>query len=50
MKTTKGDEDDSGRAARKRPTVGERIIEGWEQAVAWTRRKNDRKNSGKRNV
>ena len=29
-------------AARKRPTVGERIIEGLEQAVAWTRGKNDR--------
>ena len=25
------------RAARKRPTVGERIIEGLEQAIAWTR-------------
>src|SRR5450432_4870844 len=29
-------------AARKRPTVGERIIEGLEQAVAWTRGENDR--------
>jgi putative transcriptional regulator len=25
------------RAPRKRPTVGERIIEGLEQAIAWTR-------------
>ncbi|MBI1787434.1 MAG: hypothetical protein HYR60_07780 [Acidobacteria bacterium] len=31
-----------GRLARKRPTVGERIIEGLEQAVAWTRGENDR--------
>jgi hypothetical protein len=30
------------RATRKRPTVGERIIEGLEQAVAWTRGENDR--------
>ena len=37
----------SGRAAktpvptpRKRPTVGERIIEGLEQAIAWTRGEN----------
>src|SRR5258706_5607328 len=29
-------------SARKRPTVGERIIEGLEQAVAWTRGHNDR--------
>jgi hypothetical protein len=28
--------------AKKRPTVGERIIEGLEQAVAWTRGKSDR--------
>lgn len=28
-------------AAKKRPTVGGRIIEGLEQAVAWTRGKND---------
>jgi len=27
---------------RKRPTVGERIIEGLEQAIAWTGGKNDR--------
>jgi putative transcriptional regulator len=39
--------DKSGRAARtpvrtprKRPTVGERIIEGLEQAIAWTRGEN----------
>jgi putative transcriptional regulator len=31
-----------GRVARKRPTVGERIVEGLEQAVAWTRGENDR--------
>jgi hypothetical protein len=31
-----------GRTARKRPTVGERIIEGLEQAVTWTRGENDR--------
>src|SRR5713226_5836423 len=30
------------RVAGKRPTVGERIIEGLEQAVAWTRGENDR--------
>jgi putative transcriptional regulator len=30
------------RAAHKRPTVGQRIIEGLEQAVAWTRGENDR--------
>lgn len=30
------------RVARKRPTVGERIIEGLEQAVTWTRGENDR--------
>jgi putative transcriptional regulator len=29
------------RVATKRPTVGERIVEGLEQAVAWTR-ENDR--------
>jgi putative transcriptional regulator len=29
------------RAPRKRPTVGERIIEGLEQAIAWTRGEND---------
>jgi putative transcriptional regulator len=28
-------------AARKRPTAGARIIEGLEQAIAWTRGKND---------
>jgi putative transcriptional regulator len=30
------------RLARKRPTVGKRIIQGLEQAVAWTRGNNDR--------
>ena len=30
------------RAAHKRPTVGQRIIEGLEQAVAWTRGENNR--------
>jgi len=30
------------RIAKKRPTVGERIIEGLEQAVAWTRGENAR--------
>lgn len=31
-----------GRAVRKRPSVGARIIEGLEQAVAWTRGENNR--------
>jgi putative transcriptional regulator len=30
------------RVPQERPTVGERIIEGLEQAVAWTRGENDR--------
>jgi putative transcriptional regulator len=30
------------RAGRGRPTAGKRIIEGLEQAVAWTRGNNDR--------
>jgi putative transcriptional regulator len=30
------------RPAKNRPTVGERIIEGLEQAVQWTRGENDR--------
>jgi putative transcriptional regulator len=30
------------RAAARRPTVGKRIVEGLEQAVAWTRGENDR--------
>ena len=30
------------RAAHKRPAVGQRMIEGLEQAVAWTREENDR--------
>ena len=29
-----------GRTARKRPTVGGRIIEGLEEAIAWTRGEN----------
>ena len=29
------------RTSRKRPTVGERIIEGLEQAIAWTRGENE---------
>jgi hypothetical protein len=28
--------------AAKRPTAGERIIEGLEQAIAWTKGENDR--------
>ncbi|HXK07828.1 MAG TPA: helix-turn-helix domain-containing protein [Verrucomicrobiae bacterium] len=31
----------SARTPKKRPTVGARIIEGLEQAVAWTRGEND---------
>jgi putative transcriptional regulator len=43
MKTkTKAKKVSLGRGARMRPTVGERIIEGLEQAVAWTRGENDR--------
>lgn len=30
------------RLTKKRPTVGKRIIEGLEQAIAWTRGNNDR--------
>ncbi len=30
------------RPARKRPTVGERVIEGLEQAIAWTKGENGR--------
>lgn len=30
-----------GRVAKKRPTVGARIIEGLEQAIRWTRGEND---------
>jgi len=30
-----------GRVAKKRPTVGTRIIEGLEQAIRWTRGDND---------
>jgi putative transcriptional regulator len=43
MKTkTKAKKAATSRVARKRPTAGERIIEGLEQAVAWTRGENDR--------
>ncbi len=43
MKTqTKAKKAPKGRVARMRPTVGERIIEGLEQAEAWTRGQNDR--------
>jgi putative transcriptional regulator len=43
MKTkTKAKKAANRRLATKRPTVGERIIEGLEQAVAWTRGENDR--------
>ena len=43
MKTkTKAKKAAESRVVRKRPTVGERIIEGLEQAVAWTRGENDR--------
>jgi putative transcriptional regulator len=31
----------SARAPKKRPTIGERIIEGLEEAIAWTRGAND---------
>jgi putative transcriptional regulator len=30
-----------GEVAKRRPTVGARIIEGLEQAIAWTRGEND---------
>ena len=30
-----------GRVTKKRPTVGARVIEGLEQAIAWTRGEND---------
>jgi putative transcriptional regulator len=43
MKTTaKAKKAVRSRISGKRPTVGERIIEGLEQAVAWTRGENDR--------
>lgn len=29
------------RAPKKRPTVGARIVEGLEEAIAWTRGEND---------
>jgi putative transcriptional regulator len=40
--TTKAKKTAKSRSVRKRPTVGERIVEGLEQAVAWTRGENDR--------
>jgi putative transcriptional regulator len=40
--TTKTKTSVKARVARKRPTVGERIIEGLEQAVAWSRGENSR--------
>src|SRR5258708_1138479 len=43
MKTTaKAKRARQDRATGKRPTVGERIIEGLEEAIAWTRGRNDR--------
>jgi len=43
MKTkTRARQAAKGRIAKKRPTVGQRIIEGLEQAVAWTRGEKDR--------
>ena len=42
MKTKTKAKKPIGRGVRKRPTVGERIIEGLEQAVAWTRGENHR--------
>ena len=41
MKTTKAKKAAKSRGVRKHPTVGARIIEGLEQAVAWTRGEND---------
>lgn len=40
--TTNAKKAGKGHVTRKRPTVGGRIIEGLEQAVAWTRGENDR--------
>jgi putative transcriptional regulator len=42
MKTAKTRKAAKSRGVRRRPTVGARIIEGLEQAVAWTRGENDR--------
>jgi putative transcriptional regulator len=39
--TTKRAEKKVDRVAKKRPTVGARIIEGLEQAIAWTHGEND---------
>jgi len=38
---TKGKSKRAVRAPKKRPTIGARIIEGLEQAIAWTRGEND---------
>lgn len=40
--TTKAKKAAKSRVARKTPTVGERIVEGLEQAVAWTRGESGR--------
>ncbi len=43
MKTSiRGKKAVKGGAAGKRPTVGKRILEGLEEAIAWTRGENDR--------
>lgn len=43
MKTSiRGKKAVKGRAAERRPTVGKRILEGLEEAIAWTRGENDR--------
>ena len=42
MKTKVNKKGTVTKPAKKRPTVGKRIIEGLEQAVAWTKGKNDR--------
>ena len=38
---TKGVAKKAVRASKKRPTIGARIVEGLEQAVAWTRGENE---------
>ena len=42
MKTRTKAKKAAKRVVRKSPTVGERIIEGLEQAIAWTHGENDR--------
>jgi putative transcriptional regulator len=39
---SKRQEKTPSRAPKKRPSVGARIVEGLEQAIAWTRGKNDK--------